>query len=256
MFIKKLLPQDPAVALDQVMSSNALNSPQIRTALQKIGVSNDNTADFIHGIFGGRQFPSQLAGNNNLQDKIIAKLQGAKESTPVTKEQAKEALQLIQSGELFRDVAFTISALFSFIAKPEQFSHPATQVLSWLMDLAPAIVADIGPEHLKALVSDWVADVRAGQQPTDPQILNNTLKQVYSLQAVGNAIDTANVLFSKDNESLRLALVIYLRLRGVNVSENDIDEVRATVLNRSEPELGGLLKYIFSNQRRLLGIPD
>jgi hypothetical protein len=242
---KGVLSLNPISVLDPGHIRGVLNADKVKKALNKLGVKDEQKESFVLGIIGKDRFPPQLASDDELGNKVLEKLKG---SAPVNEKEAKQALQLLQSGESFKDVAFTVSTLLAFIVNPKRFAHPRPDLDTWLKGFPPAIGGDI-----RALIGNVITQIKDGNRPGDPQILNETLRQIYQNREIGNAIDTANVLFHPDNQSLRLALVIYARLNGVDLEDRDIDEVRETVLNRSSPDLGRLLAYAFDNKTRLLG---
>jgi len=60
------------------------------------------------------------------------------------------------------------------------------------------------------------------------------------------------LLFANNNQPLREALIVNVRLHDFNVNEVDIVKVRETFLNRNATDLGVLLKYVKNNKERLL----
>lgn len=113
-----------------------------------------------------------------------------------------------------------------------------------MVNLPSSVASDLDPRAFAERFSLQIKQVQSGQPIQGPEILNNTLVGIYALPEVGYVIDTANALLDEENESLRLALLIYARLNGINLEQQDIDKVRETVINRENPDLGTLLLYL------------
>jgi len=172
--------------------------------------------------------------------------------------EAKQAYELIESDEVFRDIFYSLNVIFSLITKPDRFSDldgsfkdsPDT-----LMNLPGSILSDLDPMSAFDKISTQIEQVRKGMPPEDPAILDNTLKGIYSNSEVGYRIDIISDLLAPENESLLLALLVYARLNGINLEQKDIDKVRDTILDRENTKLGSLFLYLLlpENSIRLAG---
>lgn len=225
---------------------NIFHSEKIASILERLGIHQNDKISFLNGLIGagGNLFPVSLIGNDHyIGRSILDRLQGS-HGSPITDEQKNQILQLIQSGELFRDVGYTLSTIFKFVGNQGNFELLPIEDL--IQNLPLATLADI-----RTLLAE-IKNVSEGGTNPNPQLLNETLRSIYETPQISNAVETANLLFDNNHPSLRLALIIYARLHNVNLEEADIDEVRRTILNRDAPDLGGLLVYAKNNKERLL----
>lgn len=126
---------------------------------------------------------------------------------------------------------------------------------SALTHLPESIAVDLDPSIAFTNISNQIKLAKEGEPLENPAILNNTLKTIYSAPEVGNTINVISALLAPENESLRIALLVYARLNNINLEQQDIDTVRDTILNRNEPNLGSLLLYVLTpeNTIRLTG---
>jgi hypothetical protein len=237
-----------------------VNKQRIREALKQtregnlreLNLNDDEAEAFFRGMFEDDNFPNGLAGDQGPLGKVFKE---AGDKSPVTGDQAKQGLGLIKSGELFRDVAFTVTTLFGFVADPARFSEPGARFRQFgegLVKLSTGVRSDLDPRLAFGRISKQMESIKSGQKPDDPELLRDTLKSIYGLPEIGDAIGAANALLQPDNESLRLALLVYARLNGINLTEEDIDKVRETILDRNNPDLGRLFRYAFDNKERFI----
>lgn len=111
-FLKNLLAMIPGNPLDAVAFRAILNNDATEGLFNRLGVPKNEKERFAEGLFGQREFPPQLVAASFLRrEEIVAK---PKQGAPIDQEQAEKVLELLQSGELFRDIAFTITTLFAF----------------------------------------------------------------------------------------------------------------------------------------------
>lgn len=225
---------------------NLYRLDKITNILERLGIQENDKTSFISGLIGGSEhsFPASLIGNDHfIRRSILDRLQGS-HGLPVTDEQKAQVLQLIQSGELFRDVGYTLSTVINFAGNPSNFD--LRPIEEFVQNLPQATLADI-----QTLFTEFKY-ISEGRAISNPQLLNQTLHSIYQMPQIGNVVETANLLFDNNHPTLRLALIIYARLNKVNIEEADIDEVRKTLLNIDSPDLGGLLVYAKDNKERLL----
>lgn len=227
--------------------------------LAKLDISEDSAASLLNSMLVDHNTPNELRNNPQLRSELeqVAK-DKAGENSPLTDEEAERVLELIKSGEIFSDLFYTLNVLFSLIIRPERFSNlddSFKAYFSALTHLPESISADLDPSIAFKNISSQIELAKEGEPLENPAILNNTLKTIYSAPEVGNTIDVISALLAPENESLRIALLIYARLNDINLEEQDIDKVRITILNREDPDLGSLLAYVLTpdNSMRLAG---
>jgi hypothetical protein len=77
-----------------------------------------------------------------------------------------------------------------------------------------------------------------GRIDSQPTILVNTFKVMFRLATAKQVSSTIQTLLG--NESVRLAIMVYARSKGVQISEQDLDHVRRAI-EPDNPNLGALV---------------
>jgi len=228
--------------------------------LQKLGVDKKTATILAHSmknniVAGDKELSPALLQEPEIRhalEKALAKK--AAEQSPLKPDEAKAVVELIRNGELFQDLVFTLTRLFKLTLSELGNVRTIPEVIFDVLKIPAVVVSeltDVGAfvENLNGLI----ASIKNGKPPENPAIFNNTLKTLFGIAIIGDAVNTANTLFSKDNQSLRIALLIYARLHNINLEEADIDEARNTLLNTDNPQLGAFLLYAAQNAPRLMG---
>ncbi len=239
---------------DENRISNTLKWAKNKGYLDDLKLNDEGAEILLRSFLDEGDLPEALLQNNALRKEIIQVIaKKAAEDSPLTSDEVDEAAELISTGELFKDVGYTISVLFSLVAQPDRFFNPGDNVKKFvrgLVNLPGAVAADLNPSTVAETVLLQFEQIRSGQTLEDPKVLDNTLAGIYSLPEIGNVINTANALLDQENESLRLALTIYARLNGINLTQEDINTIKTTLLNQENPELGSFLVYISKDETR------
>ena len=218
--------------------------------LAKLDISEDSAESLLNDILIDHNLPDELRNNTQLRNELeqVAK-DKAGENSPLRREEAEQVYELIKSGEVFGDLFYTLNVIFNLIIRADRFSNLDNSFKAYfsaLTHLPESIVSDLDPVIAFNNISAQIKLAKEGEPLENPAILNNTLKTIYSAPEVGNTIDVISALLAPENESLRIALLVYARLNGVNLEQQDIDKVRSTILNRDEPNLGSLLLYVLT----------
>lgn len=248
--------QDP---VDEAQLSEVIEWAKTKGYLAKLDIGEENAEQLFRSMLVNHNLPEELRNNDKLRNELIQVAKDkAGESSPLTPDEARDTAELIKSGEIFADIFYTFNTLFSLVVKPERFTNLDDSIKDHIgaaIHLPGSLIADLKPSSVTARVSSQIKRVKNGQQPEDPAILNNTLKSVFSAPEVGNSVEVINALLAPENESIRIAVLIYARLNGINLDQQDIDEVRNTVLDKDNPKLGALLHYLLTpeNAARLAG---
>ncbi len=222
--------------------------------LKKLGIGKETATMLAHSMVADdKKLPQVLMENPEVRhalEKTIAKKAG--EKSPLRPEEAKAVVELIRTGELFQDLVFTLTRLYKLTLKELGDVRTIPSLIPEAFKIPAVMVSDL--IHVGEFTQDldgFIKSIKSSGQPKNPAILNNTLKTLFHIAIIGDAINTANNLFSEENQSLRIALLVYARLHNVNLEEADIDEVRNTILNTDNPQLGAFLLYTAKNAPRL-----
>ncbi|MEX2223380.1 MAG: hypothetical protein WEG40_16440 [Candidatus Rokuibacteriota bacterium] len=204
------------------------------------GADGERLRGALERLFVARKPPEEAAS----EDVLIRALQVgggiARPGLPVTPEEAAKLLALLRSGEFFSDAAGTTSAVV-------QLTHEVPRALIRDIPRTPGRLDELG----EALVSDGVAafghvgglaaDLLDGALDRPPSPLTNTLRWLYGNAAAAAVAETVRRIIAPDNETARLAILIYARAHGVPLTPEGLDALRDGPLDSRDPDLGPAL---------------
>jgi len=159
---------------------------------------------------------------------------------PVTPEEAGQVLELLRSGEFFSDAAGTTSAVVQLTQQlPPALVRDIPRTPSRLDELGEALVRD-GVDAF-GHVSELAANLLDGQLDRPPSPLTNTLRWLYGNAAATAVAETVRRIIARDNETARLAILIYARAHGIPLTPEGLDALHDGPLNPQDPDLGPAL---------------
>lgn len=220
-------PGPPPDLLDQVAGQvGGAEGERLRLALQQ--------------LFVGRKPPGE-AGS---QDVLIRALQVGgglvRPGLPVTPEEATRVIELVRSGEFFSDAAGTTSAVVQLTQElPGALVRGIPRTPSRIGELGEALARD-GADAF-GHVSQLAADLLDGHLDRPPRPLTNTLRWLYGHAAAAAVAETVRRIIARDNETARLALLIYARAHGIPLTPEGLDALHDGPLNPQDPDLGPAL---------------
>jgi hypothetical protein len=170
--------------------------------------------------------------------------------SPVTIDEAREILQLLRSGAVTSDVASSLQMVLRLIPElPRGLFADVLALPDLPSDLVDAIRNDVkdtsamGPDGLMSLLTR----LRDGQ--VDRIRLQRTLRVLLNRATTKSVVETLRSLIAPENRTVRLTILIYARMHGVDLKESDLDALYRA-LDTENPDLGVLLAQGFD---RLLG---
>lgn len=225
--------------------------------LHKLGLDKEIARMLANSIVVEHNLPYSFLDNPKVQNLIKIAIINAFENEvadrmPVNEGEADRIVQILLTGEVFSDIAFTLMQIITLGSIPWSIRHRWTDFFDVLVDLPVAIVADIEPLALIGIFVDQLVNIANGEPPKNPQVLNNTLKTIYSLPLASDVIKTSNALLDDRNETIRIVLIIYARLHHINLDQKAIDKIRTTILDAENPKLGEFLLYIIERAPEMM----
>jgi len=204
------------------------------------GADGERLRHALQQLFVARKPPGE-AGS---QDVLIHALQAggriARPGLPVTLEEAAQVLELLRSGEFFSDAAGTTSAVIQLTRElPGALVRDVPRTPGRLAELGEALVRD-GVDGL-GHVSQVAADLLDGHLDRPPSPLTNTLRWLYGNAAATAVAETVRRIIGRDNETARLAILIYARAHGIPLTPEGLDALHDGPLNTRDPDLGPTL---------------
>jgi hypothetical protein len=203
-------------------------------ALSKISVRESESAEIKQELF--RKGVSALARRSGLALSL---------------DQTERLAVLLAKGEFFGDIgsatAITLSTVRGLplaVAEDIRWSPRAIRLLFALM------------RDLRGTpVSAWqvFAELRGGHLDDPPAVLTHTLRVLYATASIAAISEMIRTLLAKDNETFRLAIVLYARSAGIPIEEADLDVLRESAFNTDDPNLGPTLDRAIERLEENLG---
>jgi hypothetical protein len=168
--------------------------------------------------------------------EAVAKRRGV----PVTPTEVHEVVELLTTGELFGDLRDGLAAAVQLVPRaPSALVEDALRLGDLPQQLAEAIRLDLRDDPAPS-ARRLLEDLRDGRLDTRRRILTHTLGVLLDRAAPGLLVGTLRTLIAPDNQTFRLAIVVYARLNGVDIDVEDLDAVYEA-LDPDNPDLGRLL---------------
>ncbi len=154
-------------------------------------------------------------------------------------DQTERIASLLSNGEFFRDIGSATAATLSTVrvlplavAKDIRWSPRAIRLLF-------ALRRDL--RGTPASVWKVFAQLRGGDLDDPPAVLSHTLRALYATASIAVVSEMIRTLLAKDNETFRLAVILYARSAGIPIEDADLDVLRESVFNTDDPDLGPAL---------------
>lgn len=194
----------------------------------------------LEGLFVGRRPPGE-AGDAALLGRAIQAAGGiVRPGLPVTPEEAMQVVALLRSGEFFGDVADTTSAVVELTRElPPALVRDIPRTPATLGALGQALIHDGGDAigHL----DDLAADLLDGRLDRPPHALGHTLRWLYGHAGAAAVAEAMRKIIAPDNQTARLALLIYARANGIPLTPEGLDALYTGPLDPGDPDLGPAL---------------
>jgi len=157
---------------------------------------------------------------------------------PIKDEQARQAARLLLTGQFFGELADAFATIFHVVpGLPLDLAQDLRTLPHFPRRLALAIKRDLGdtPSVIEAVMADLRDN---GKIDCQPKILGHTMGVLYRQATPKQVAMTIHSLLG--NGSVRLAIIVFARSKGIDISQGDLDLVREAI-DPDGPSLGGLL---------------
>jgi hypothetical protein len=166
----------------------------------------------------------------------IGRLRGV----PIRVSEVREVIQLLTTGEVIVDVATGLRAVLLLVPRlPLALTRDALTLPDLPREVAEAIRADLKDDAPRTL-RDVIVDLHDGKLAGRRRILTNTLHVLLGRATPGVLVETIRALIGPENQTLRLAVLVYARTQGIDLDEKDLDAL-FRALDPDHPDLGALL---------------
>ena len=163
---------------------------------------------------------------------------------------ARQAARLLLTGQFFGDLADAFAAISHAVpGLPLEIAQDLSSLPHLPRRLILAITRDLG--DAPSAIEQVMTDLReSGTINSQPKILRNTIGVLYRQTTAKQLAKTIHNLLG--NESVRLAIILFARSKGLNISQEDLDRVRKAI-DPDGPNLGELLAPAYRQLREQLG---
>jgi hypothetical protein len=166
-------------------------------------------------------------------------------------EQVTRVADLLATGEFYRDIASTTAAI---LATEHELPLAIAEDIRWSPRAIRLLLA-LSRDLRGTPASAWAvfAQLRGGEFERPPALLTHTLKILYETASIAAISEMIRTLLTKDNETFRLAVVLYARSTGIPIEDADLDVLRESVFSTDDPDLGPTLNRAIERLEANLG---
>ncbi len=162
----------------------------------------------------------------------------------------RQAARLLLTGQFRGDMADAFATISHTVpGLPLEIAQDLRSLPHFPRRLVLAIKRDLGdaPSAIEAVMTDLR---ESGTVNSQPKILRNTIGVLYRQTTAKQVAKTIHSLLG--NESVRLAIIVFARSKGLNISQEDLDRVRKAI-DPDGPNLGELLAPAYRHLRERFG---
>jgi len=210
--------------------------------------------EILWDILGRRHRPAEILTDPQLRRRLLERLIEkalAEANVPVTPEEVRRIAALLETGEFLRDFGSAAAAVVSVLPEmPLAIAGDVARSPKHVAQVTAALAADLGkaPAHVAAILSD----LRSGRTASYPALLTRTLQQLYEIATLEAVVATLRAWLDPNNETVRLAILLYARAHGLPLEQGDLDAV-LLALDAENPDLGPLLIAAWDHLEARLG---
>jgi hypothetical protein len=165
---------------------------------------------------------------------------GRRRGVPIRADEARAVVELLTTGEIVVDVATGLRAVLVLVPRlPVAVARDALTLPELPHDVVQAIRADLKDDAPRTL-RDVIVDLHDGKLDDRRRILTNTLRVLLAEATPGALLETIRALIGPENQTVRLAVIVYARTQGIDLDEKDLDALHQA-LDPANPDLGVLL---------------
>jgi hypothetical protein len=193
----------------------------------------------LEQLFVARRTPDDAGADETLIRAIQAGGALAR-GLPVTPAEAARVVELLRSGEFWSDAAGATGAVLRLTRElPRALLRDVPRTPARLEELHEALVRDgaEGPGHMGRIAEDLLD----GRLDRPPSPFTNTLRWLYHAAAPSAVAETVRRIIAPDNETARLAVLLYARAHGIPLTPEGLDALRDGPLDSRDPDLGPAL---------------
>jgi hypothetical protein len=227
----------------ELLGDDLIRQLAITIAPQIVGGDEARIVSILVALLVEPRQPDSLAGiNNEVLTQILrlaANEAAGQLGVPITVDEARTALRLLLTGEFFRDaVGFSTVVIQTIPRLPGDILTDIPSLPRHVFGLLQGVVTDTA--RFPTDLSDFITGVLHGSDPHVP-LLHNTLARLYEVGTLREIASLLRALIAPENETARLALVLYARANGIPITQQHLDILRKSVLNDENPDFAPIV---------------
>ena len=165
--------------------------------------------------------------------------------------EAQQAIDLLLTGQFRSDVADATAEVLHLIPDlPVSVVRDIQSLPRLPIRLVIAIKRDLFtvPSRIRLVSKDLLDNGRLDRQPV---ILHNTVRVIFQQAAPFQVAQTVQTLLG--NQTVRLAIILYARSEGIEISQKELDAVQEA-LDPNDPDLGALVVPAYERFSKEIGV--
>lgn len=223
-----------ATTLSKDWIKKIVESADHKGELSRLNLTKEQTNNELDSVFVTRSCPEESLDSDEIRGKIIQlAIDEGLGNFGVTPEEAREAIEIIESGQFYRDISSSVIAVAKILPDLANKLIINPPELSSRFHSAIGAIKNDFKDNGSAI--DCINKLKTGEFCNEPKVLQHTLKILYETPTIDVAKETVNVLLEK--ESIRIAIILYARSNGIDIDKEDINAIQ-DILTESDPELG------------------
>ena len=165
---------------------------------------------------------------------------GSLRGVPIRVDEARAVVELLTTGEIVVDVVSGLRAVLVLVPRlPVSVVRDVLTLPDLPHEVAQAIRADL-QDNAPRTLRDVIVDLHDGKLNDRRRILTNTLRVLLAEATPGALVETIRALIGPENQTVRLAVIVYARTQGIDLDEEDLDALYRA-LDPDNPDLGVFL---------------
>ncbi len=150
--------------------------------LHELGTNKEIATMIAHSIVVNHN-PQALLENiqvrHALENVAITKLS---QQSPLRPDEAEVVIKLVRSGELFKDLLFTLIRIIKLVINEFNNIENIPQIIPELINIPVAVVTDLlNAQEFVNNLGRYIYKIKNGDFPKNWSLLNNTLKAIFQI---------------------------------------------------------------------------
>ena len=200
--------------------------------LDRMGTNKSKANDELQNIFREPNCSVGSPMSDQSRSQLInLAINRAAGQSGIGPEDAQQAIELIETGQFYRDIGSSVSVVGSVLPKlANQLIQEPQSISGRFENLFEEIRSDLRNDS----DSQCLEDLNTGGSCEEPEVLRQIFEKLYQDPTLIIIRETTNELLN--NKSIRLAIIVYAQVNGINIDNEDL-AVAQQLLTGKDPDL-------------------